>query len=122
MMHARDESEGRIRRDIELGSVMRAWVDSADIADAEVLGPLEAPGMVPRWILTIRRQELEADVYLFLGPSVDVSAFRPSDPDGGGYVGSEEQLSDARLIEMLDDLASASLGGPLPDWLRSVAL
>jgi hypothetical protein len=97
---------------------MRAWLDAAEQGHAELHGPLDAPGMDPTWILSIRSNDLEADVHLFLGPYLDVSAFRPTDPDAGAYIGGEDGLSNARLIEMLDDLEAASLGGDLPSWLR----
>jgi hypothetical protein len=119
MSESDDESVGiRRRRDAELGSAMRAWASEAKAVPAEIEGPLEAPGMDPRWILKIRSEHLDADVLLFYGPFLDVSASRPSDPDAGLFVGGAEHLSDDGLVEMLNDLGRAALGDDLPSWLR----
>jgi hypothetical protein len=76
--------------------------------------------MDPRSILSLRSADLDADVCLFPGMLVDVSVARPSDTGSGLFVGGEDGLTEARLIEMLDDLAAAARGGPPPDWLRPV--
>lgn len=76
--------------------------------------------MDPRWIAHFRSDLFEADLMVFYGPLVDVSAFRPQSADPGYLVGGEEDVSDERLIEMLDDLDASARGGPDPQWLRSV--
>ena len=106
------------RRDRELGSVIRSWAKAIVGVQSELLGPLDAPGMDPTWILQLRGAQLEADVYLFRGPHLDVSAYRPSAPEAGMLVGGEDGPTDARRVQMLDDLAAASLGADLPAWLR----
>ena len=76
--------------------------------------------MDPRWIARIRTEEFEADLMLFYGPVVDVSAFRPKRPDLGYLVGGEDIESDARFLEVLRDLSIAAAGGEDPAWLRRV--
>jgi hypothetical protein len=77
--------------------------------------------MDPRWIAHFRSDHFEAELMVFYGPVVDVSAFRPQSVDLGYFVGGEEGVSDERFIEMLDDLAASARGGPVPQWLRSVS-
>jgi hypothetical protein len=81
-------------------------------------GPLEAKGMDPTWVLRLRAPDLEADVLLFYGPMVDVSAFRPKHLDDRALVGGEDDVTPERLIEMLNDLAQTAGGGVLASWLR----
>lgn len=109
-------------RDRELGSIMRTWAQARDGLEVEVLGPLDAHGMDPTWVLRLRSELLEAHVCLFRGPFMDVSAFRPTAVEAGAFVGGEEGLSDARLIQMLDALADAGMGADLPTWLRPAGL
>jgi hypothetical protein len=117
-VHEELDVEAVDRRDRELGSVMLSWVEASVGGQVELLGPLDAPGMDPTWVLRVRSEQLEADVLLFRGPHLDVSAYRPSDLEAGAFVGGEDGLSDARLVQMLDGLAAASLGADLPAWLR----
>jgi len=74
--------------------------------------------MDPTWVLSMRTPRLEADICLFYGPVLDVSAFRPGHVDEGALVGGADGVTANRLNEMLDDLREAALGKPLPDWLR----
>jgi len=98
------------RRDDELGVAIARWATSAtDVA--EVQGPCEALGMDPTWIVRFRSETLEAEALLFRGAVVDVSASRPGALDVGLLVGGEVNLSDARLIEMLDGLEAGARGG-----------
>jgi len=106
------------RRDRELGSVIRSWVEASVGVQVELLGPLDEPGMNPTWVLRLRSAQLEADVFLFRGPYLDVSAYRPSASEAGAFVGGEDGLSGARLVQMLDGLSEAALGADLPPWLR----
>jgi hypothetical protein len=76
--------------------------------------------MDPRWIVRFRSDDFEAELFVFYGPLADVSAFRRKDPERGYLVGGEDEVTDERLIEMLDDLALATSGGPDPTWLRLV--
>lgn len=110
-------------RDIELGSVLGAWVHAnTGRWQIELKGPLEAIGMDPTWILNLRSHGLEADVYLFYGPVLDVSAFRPEDVHEGAFIGGAQDFTADRLLEMLDELGEAADGRALPGWLRSVPL
>lgn len=104
-------------RDAELGGLLLAWGLRNNVP---VDGPLDAPGMNPRWIARIRSDAFEADLMIFYGPVIDVSASRPSAPEPGYFVGGEVGLSDERFIEMLNDLAAAAAGGPDPGWLRVI--
>lgn len=116
-------SEPYESRDLELGSVLKAWVGAnAVVGDIKLDGPLEAVGMDPTWVLRIRSVGFEADACLFYGPVLDVSAFRPDNIDEGAFVGGAEYFADERLAEMLNDLGSAAKGGALPNWLRSIDL
>lgn len=76
--------------------------------------------MDPRWIVHFRSDDFVAECFVFYGPLVDVSAFRQKAPERGYLVGGEDDVTNERLIEMLDDLAVATSGGPDPKWLRSV--
>jgi hypothetical protein len=108
-------------RDLELGSALQSWVDAHGAhGEVELVGPLEAPGMDPTWVLRLRSLELEADVHLFYGPLLDISAFRPTHVEDGALVGGAEDVTPEQLVSMLDDLAEAAGGGALPGWLRSV--
>jgi hypothetical protein len=116
-------SEPYESRDIELGSALKAWVDAkAGRWQIELERPLEAIGMDPTWILNLRSDGLEANVCLFYGPVLDVSAFRPENVDEGAFVGGAQDFTAERLLEMLEDLGEAADGSALPDWLRSVPL
>jgi hypothetical protein len=119
-VHEERDMEVVDRRDRELGAVMRSWAETHPGVPVELLGPLDAPGMDPTWILSFRSGHLDADVCLLRGPYLDVSAARPGAPEEGVLVGGEEgeRLSDLRLVQMLDGLADASLGADLPEWLR----
>jgi len=119
-VHEKLDMEVVDRRDRELGSVLRSWPETHPGVQVELLGPLDAPGMDPTWIVSFRSEYLDADVCLFRGPYLDVSAARPSAPEKNVLVGSEdgEGLSELRLVQMLDGLADASLGADLPEWLR----
>ena len=64
----------------------------------------------------------EADVYLFRGPYLDVSAVRPHAPEAGAFVDGENGVSDARLIQILDGLSEAAVGAAIPAWLRPAEL
>lgn len=97
-------------------SIVEAILDSWELS---LDGPLEAPGMDPTWILSLRSAGLEAEVLLFYGPVLDVSAFRPKSTDQGALVGGASDLDPGLLLEMLDDLGEAANGGALPNWLRS---
>jgi hypothetical protein len=118
-VHEQLDPEAVDRRDRELGSVMRSWAEVCVGVEVELLGPLDAPGMDPTWVLRLRGGQLEAEVFLFRGPYVDVSACRPSAPEAGAFIGGEDNLSDARLVQMLDGLSEAAMGADLPAWLRS---
>jgi hypothetical protein len=59
---------------------MRSWAEASVGVQVELLGPLDAPGMDPTWVLQFRSGQLEANVCLFRGPYLDVSAHRPSAP------------------------------------------
>ena len=123
MTNRQPASEPYESRDIELGSALQAWVDAkADRWQVELIGPMEAIGMDPTWILRLRSDGLEADDCLFYGPVLDVSAFRPKNVDEGALVGGARDFTAERLVELLDDLGKAADGAALPDWLRSVAL
>jgi hypothetical protein len=69
--------------------------------------------MDPTWIARFRSPVLEADVFVFRGPYIDVAAFRPNALELGAFVGGEENFNGARLVAMLNDMAAASRGGPL---------
>jgi hypothetical protein len=106
-------------RDLELGAALRSWVEArAGQPGVTLLGPLDAYGMDPTWILRIRTAFLDAEVILFDGPRVDVAAFRPTAADDGMYVGYPEDVTAARLTAMADELAAAGRGAALPAWLR----
>lgn len=114
-------SEPYESRDLEMGFVLKAWVDAnAVVGDIKLDGPLEAIGMDPTWVLRLRSPGLEADACLFYGPVLDVSAFRPDDIEAGAFIGGAEDFSADRLVEMLNQLGSAANGSTIPDWLRSV--
>lgn len=107
------------QRDAELGVLLVDWAKSSGVA---VEGPLEAPGMDPRWIARFRSDHFEADLMVFYGPVVDVSAFRSKGSGRGYFVGGEEGVSDERFIELLDDLDASARGGPDPEWLRFIPI
>lgn len=114
------EDPGRVhfeRRDAQLGVLLVEWAKPSGVT---VEGPLEAPGMDPRWIVHFRSEHFEAELMVFYGPFVDVSAFRPQSVELGYLVGGGEGVSDERFTEMLDDLAASARGGPDPQWLRFV--
>lgn len=114
-------SEPYESRDLELGSALQAWVDSnAALGELKLDGPLEAIGMDPTWVLTLQSPGLEADVRLFYGPVLDVSASRPDHIDDVAFVGGAEDFTAERLVEMLNGLSFAAVSGTLPDWLRAV--
>ena len=117
-MNGESKREYFVRRDTELGDVLRDWSMEAGF---DVEGPLEAPGMDPTWIARFRTAEFEADLMVFYGPHIDVSAFRPEVSASGYLVGGEDDVSDERFVEMLNDLASAARGGPDPTWMRFVS-
>ena len=122
MTHRTPNSEPYESRDLELGAVLRAWVDAhTDSWELSLDGPLEALGMDPTWVLRLRSRGLEADILLFYGPVLDVSAFRPKNIDGGALVGGASDLAPGLLLDMLGDLGEAANGGGLPNWLRSTA-
>lgn len=105
------------RRDAQLGVLLVEWARHSGVT---VDGPLEAPGMDPRWIAHFRSVYFEAELMVFYGPMVDVSAFRPQNVDLGYLVGGEQGVSDERFIDMLNDLAACAGGDPEPQWLRFV--
>lgn len=93
-----------------------AQVDSWELS---LEGPLEALGMDPTWVLRLRSSGLEADVLLFYGTFLEVSASKPKNIDGGAFVGGVADLDPGLLLEVLGDLGEAADGGALPSWLRS---
>jgi hypothetical protein len=106
-------------RDLALGRTLRSWADAhATLLDLELEGPLDAPGMDPTWILRLSGPLLEAEVHLFYGPHVDISAFLTGRPDDGMFVGGEDGITGPRLIEMLDGLERVNRGDAMPAWLR----
>jgi hypothetical protein len=105
-------------RDGALGLALSSWAVAADV---EVLGPLDAPGMDPTWIARFRSDAFEAELRVFYGPYVDVSAFQPNAPGRGYLVGGEEAVTGERLVQMLNDLAAATKGAPPPTWLKFAA-
>lgn len=106
-------------RDLELGRTLRSWTDAyVGLLDLTLQGPLDAPGMDPTWILGMSGPLLEADVCLFYGPHVDISAFLTQRPDDGMLVGGEDGITEQRLVEMLDGLDGMNRGGAVPTWLR----
>jgi hypothetical protein len=116
-MSTRRERDHCEQRDAELGKLLLGW---AEVNAVAIDGPLDAPGMDPRWIARFRSDLYEADLMLFYGPFVHASAYRPTKPGQGYFDGGEDGVSDARFIEMLDDLAAALSGGPDPIWLRLI--
>ncbi|WP_433200906.1 hypothetical protein ACQP00_29605 [Dactylosporangium sp. CS-047395] len=108
-------------RDLALGRALRSWADAhATSMDLELEGPLDAPGMDPTWMLRMSGPLLYAEVHLFYGPHVDITAVRTDDPDAGFSVGGEDGLTGPRLVEMLDDLEQMGRGEAPPMWLRTV--
>ncbi|AGL19699.1 hypothetical protein [Actinoplanes sp. N902-109] len=73
--------------------------------------------MDPTWLLRISGDALEAELFLFYGPYVDVSALRSTRPQDDLYVGGENDITPSRLTEMLDELAAVQNGAPMPTWL-----
>lgn len=112
-----DERARMDRRGAELGRLLVAW---GQLNDVPVDGPLDAPGMDPRWIAHIRTDHFEADLLVFYGPVIDVSGSALLAPEPGYFVGGERDVSDERFLKMLDDLAKAAAGDPGPKWLRLV--
>jgi hypothetical protein len=102
--------------DFALGTALRAWAQGQPAA--EVRGPLDSAGMDPTWLLRITTPALDAEVYLFSGPRAEFAAFRPEAADEGMLVAYRDPLTESQLIEMVEDLAAAARGGPLPAWLR----
>ena len=106
-------------RDLELGEALRSWTDSyVGPLDLTLQGPLDAPGMDPTWILRMSGPLLDAEVFLFYGAYVDISALLPQRPDDGMFVGGEDEITEQRLVMMLDGLDRVSRGGPVATWLR----
>ncbi len=105
-------------RDLELGAALGAWSEAQTLFQLELLGPLDAPGMDPTWLLRVVGHVLQAELVLFYGPHVDVSAFRSTRPEDGLYVGGETDITPSRLTEMLDELAAVEEGDAMPNWLR----
>jgi hypothetical protein len=115
-------SEPYESRDLELGSALQSWVGSHSAAgEVQLEGPLQAVGMDPTWLVRLRSPALEADVLLFYGPYVDVSAFRPRHPEHGAFVGGAADVTPEQIVSMLDDLAEMAGGGPVAGWLRPAA-
>lgn len=110
-----------VTRDAELAAALENWVSAADPDVVAPIGPFDAVGMDPTWVVRFRGQHLEADASLFRGAYLDVSASKPGDVQGSLLVGGEGELTAARLIAMLNDLAAASQGSPIPPWLRVAA-
>jgi hypothetical protein len=101
-------------------NVLRSWTEAhATSLSVELDSPLDARGMDPTWMLRMSGQLLEAEVHLFYGPHVDVSAFLPQRPEVGMFVGGEDGITGQRLVEMLDGLEKATRGGAMPTWLHS---
>jgi hypothetical protein len=106
-------------RDLALGRVLRSWADAnATSLSLELEGPLDAPGMDATWIPRMSGLLLEADVHLFYGPHVDISAFLTQRPEDGMFVGGEDGITRQRLVEMLDGLEQMNRGHAIPTWLR----
>jgi hypothetical protein len=106
-------------RDLELGCTLRSWADAhATSLDLELEGPLDAPGMDPTWILRMSGPLLEAEVHLFYGPHVDISAFLTQHPEDEMFVGGEDGITGQRLVEMLNGLEQMNRGDAMPAWLR----
>ncbi|GAB1689958.1 hypothetical protein [Krasilnikovia sp. M28-CT-15] len=107
-------------RDLELGRCLQSWAEAnaASPLDLELVGPLDAPGMDPTWILRMSGSLLEAEVHLFYGPRVDISAFSTQDPQGVMFVAGEDAITEQRLIAMLNALERMNRGDAVPTWLR----
>ncbi|WP_159104603.1 hypothetical protein [Plantactinospora sp. BB1] len=80
--------------------------------------PLDELGMDATWILRLSGPLVEAEVHLFYGPHVDVSAFLLERLEDGMFVGGEDGITGQRLVEMLDGLEQVSRGDAIPAWLR----
>jgi hypothetical protein len=106
-------------RDLALGHVLRSWTDAnATSLSLELEGPLDAPGMDPSWILRMSGLSLKAEVHLFFGPHVDISAFLTQRPEDGMFVGGEDGITGQRLVEMVDGLERMNRGDVIPTWRR----
>ncbi|MFG3702477.1 hypothetical protein ACGF5C_32055, partial [Micromonospora sp. NPDC047620] len=81
-------------------------------------GPLDAPGMDPTWILRMSGPLVEAEVHLFYGPHVDISAFLTQHPEDGMFVSGEDGITGQWLTEMLDGLKQMNREDAMPTWLR----
>jgi hypothetical protein len=117
-MDGKPEPASDVTRDTELAAALENWVSAADPDVVAPLGPFDAEGMDPSWVVHFTGHHLEADASLFRGAYLDVSASKPGDVQGSFLVGGEGELTAARLIAMLNDLAAASQGSPTPPWLR----
>jgi hypothetical protein len=109
-------------RDLELGRSLRSWTEvHATSLDLELEGPLDAPGMDPTRILRMSGPLLEAEVILFYGPRVQVSAFFTQRLEDGMFLAGEDGVTDQRLMTMLNGLQRMSQGDPAPGWLRGAS-
>jgi hypothetical protein len=109
-------------RDLELGRALRSWTDAyVGLLDITLQGPLDAPGMDPTWILRMSGPLLEAEVFLFYGPHVDISAVLTERSNGGMFVGGEDGITEQRLVAMVDGLDEMNRGGVLAAWLRPLS-
>jgi len=106
-------------RDRDLGRTLRSWTDTHEgPLDLELDGPLDAPGMDPTWFLRMSGSLLEAEVRLFYGPRVDISAFLTQRAEDEMFAGVEDGITEQRLLEMLNGLEQMNRGGGVPAWLR----
>ncbi|WP_203819990.1 hypothetical protein [Paractinoplanes ferrugineus] len=110
-------------RDQELGDALRSWTQAnASLLSIALEGLLDSAGMDPTWLLRMSSESLDAEVCLFYGPRVDVAAFLPKQPADRMFVGSEDGVTQQRLVEILDELVRVNGGEVMPTRLRSPQL
>lgn len=100
-------------RDLEIGAALRSWRPVR--LEPELLGPLDAPGMDPTWILRCAGERVEIEVVVFYGPSVDITLVRN---EIDLFIGGGRDLTPARMTAMLDELATVDDGAAVPTWMR----